>query len=52
MGSIVLYEAACRGESAAAAISTRGSRLLGVIVDDLGPGTGAQYKVRFRGESL
>ena len=42
LGSIVLYEAACRQGDLSTA---RGSVLLGIIVDDLGPVTGVQYKV-------
>ncbi len=42
LGSIVVYEAACRGSEGA---TSRGDQLLGVVVDDLGPGAQLQYKV-------
>lgn len=45
----MLYEPACRkgadGSGTSESVRARGDRLLGVIVDDLGPGSGAQYKV-------
>ena len=50
LGSIVLYETGCRGgDSAAVAARTRGPRLLGVVVEDLG---GTQFKVGETGQAI
>jgi hypothetical protein len=43
IGSIVLYESGCRAKNTAARL---GDRLLGIVIEDLGPAISTRYKVR------